>query len=97
MLLDLVVVYDRLGFESLRVGVVDIARMGAANTEHWRAPMVAKRELEKIIGKIEDATTSVEEAREESNNQKRDEQLEDAQDTLERATDDLEEEINGDH
>jgi hypothetical protein len=94
-LLDLVVVCYRLGFESLRLGVVDIARMGAANTEQWRAPM-AKRELEKIIGHIEDAKTSVEEAREEHNEQERDEQLEEAQDTLEKATDDLEEEINAD-
>jgi hypothetical protein len=95
MLHDVGIVCDRLGFESLLVRVVETARIGAGNTEHWRAPM-AKRELEKIIGKIEDATTSVEEAREEPNDQKRDEQLEDAQDTLERATDDLEQEINGD-
>ena len=69
--------------------------MGLGTQHHWKAPIMAKQDLEKIIGKIEDATTSVEEALEEHNDQKRDEQLEEAQDTLEKATDDLEEEING--
>ena len=47
---------------------------------------MAKRELEKIIGHIEDAKTSVEEAREEHDEKERDAQLAEAQDTLERAT-----------
>jgi hypothetical protein len=40
---------------------------------------MAKRDLEKIIGYIEDAKTDVEEAREEHNDKARDEKLEDAQ------------------
>jgi hypothetical protein len=89
-------VCDRLGFESLLVVFEDAARMGAGNTAPPESTTMAKRDLEKIIGSIEDATIDVEEAREERDETERDEKLADAQDTLEKATDDLEEEINAD-